>query len=146
MHCSGFRFRSTTTSWRVTFTDPELAHVGLTEMQARQRYKSIRVLRAAFHDNDRAVTERETHGHVKIVTAKGGKILGATIVGVEAGELIAPWSLAVTNGMNIRAMAGVVLPYPTRAEAGKRAAIEFFAPSLRSPWLRRVVAFLRKFG
>jgi pyruvate/2-oxoglutarate dehydrogenase complex dihydrolipoamide dehydrogenase (E3) component len=131
---------------RVTFTDPELAHVGLTEMQARQRYKSIRVLRAAFHDNDRAVTERETHGHVKIVTAKGGKILGATIVGAEAGELIAPWSLAVTNGMNIRAMAGVVLPYPTRAEAGKRAAIEFFAPSLRSPWLRRVVAFLRKFG
>jgi pyruvate/2-oxoglutarate dehydrogenase complex dihydrolipoamide dehydrogenase (E3) component len=131
---------------RVTYTDPELGHIGLTEIEARERHKSIRVMRASFHDNDRATAEGERRGHVKIVTNKGGKILGATIVGPEAGDLIAPWSLALSQGMNIRAMAGVVLPYPTRGEAGKRAAIEFFAPGLRSPWLRRFLGFLRMFG
>lgn len=131
---------------RVTYTDPELAHVGLTETQARERHKSIRVMRSSFHDNDRATAEGERRGHMKIVTDKRGGILGATIVGPEAGDLIAPWSLALSQGLNIRAMAGVVLPYPTRSEAGKRAAIEYFAPSLRSPWLQRVLGFLRKFG
>lgn len=131
---------------RVTYTDPELAHVGLTETQARERHKSIRVMRSSFHDNDRATAEGERRGHMKIMTDKRGGILGATIVGPDAGDLIAPWSLALSQGMNIRAMAGVVLPYPTRSEAGKRAAIEYFAPGLRSPWLRRVLSFLRKFG
>ena len=131
---------------RVTYTEPELAHIGLTETQARERHPSIRVMRASFHDNDRATTEGERRGHVKIVTSTRGHILGATVVGPAAGDLIAPWSLALSQGMNIRAMAGVVLPYPTRSEAGKRAAIEFFAPAWRSPRLRRLIAILRKFG
>ncbi len=131
---------------RVTFTDPELAHVGLTEAQARQRHSAIRILRWPFHENDRAQTERETSGHIKIVTSKRGKILGATIVGAGAGELIATWTLAVTQRMNIRALAGVVFPYPTRAEIGKRAAIDFFARSLTSPLVRRIIAMLRWLG
>jgi pyruvate/2-oxoglutarate dehydrogenase complex dihydrolipoamide dehydrogenase (E3) component len=130
---------------RVTFTDPEFAHVGLTEAQAKERHR-IRVLRWPFHDNDRAQTERETEGHVKVVTTKRGRILGATIVGAHAGELIASWSLAISQGLNIRAFANSIVPYPTRAEAGKRAAIDFFAPTLTSPILRRIIALLRLLG
>ena len=130
---------------RVTFTDPELAHVGLTEAQAKERHR-IRILRWPFHDNDRAQTERETEGHIKVVTTKRGRILGATIVGANAGELIASWSLAISQGLNIRAFAGFIVPYPTRAETGKRAAIDFFAPTLTSPIVRRIIAFLRLLG
>ena len=60
-----------TVPW-VTFTDPELAHVGLTEAQARERFKVIRLLRWPYHENDRAQAERETHGHIKIITKKNG--------------------------------------------------------------------------
>jgi pyruvate/2-oxoglutarate dehydrogenase complex dihydrolipoamide dehydrogenase (E3) component len=131
---------------RVTFTDPELAHVGLNEAQARERHSAIRIARWPFHENDRAQTERETAGHIKLVMTPRGKILGVTIVGKGAGELIAPWTLAVTRGLDARAMAGVIMPYPTRGEIGKRAAIDFFTPSLTSPLLRRIIAFLRLFG
>ena len=103
-------------------------------------------MRWPFHDNDRAQTERETEGHIKVVTTKRGRILGATIVGANAGELIASWSLAISQGLNIRAFAGFIVPYPTRAEAGKRAAIDFFAPTLTSPIVRRIIAFLRLLG
>jgi len=131
---------------RVTFTDPELAHIGLTEAQARGRHKEIRVLRWPYHDNDRAQAERETAGHIKIITAKNGRILGATIVGVHAGELITTWTLALSRGLNIRAMTGIVVPYPTLSEIGKRAAISYFSPSLNNPRLRRLITFLRRFG
>jgi pyruvate/2-oxoglutarate dehydrogenase complex dihydrolipoamide dehydrogenase (E3) component len=130
----------------VTFTDPELAHVGLTESQARERHKAIRVLRWPYHENDRAQAERETHGHIKVVTAKNGKILGATIVGAHAGELITTWTLALSQGLNIRAMTGIVVPYPTLSEIGKRAAITYFSTSLTSPRVRRLIGFLRRFG
>jgi pyruvate/2-oxoglutarate dehydrogenase complex dihydrolipoamide dehydrogenase (E3) component len=130
----------------VTFTDPELAQAGLTEAQARKRYRKIRILRWPYYDNDRARVERATHGHIKIVTSRKGRILGATIVGAEAGELIAMWALAIAQGLNIRALTGIVLPYPTLAEIGKRAAIDYFSPSLTSPMLRRIIAWLRIFG
>jgi pyruvate/2-oxoglutarate dehydrogenase complex dihydrolipoamide dehydrogenase (E3) component len=130
----------------VTFTDPEFAHVGLTEGQARERYKTIRVLRWPYHENDRAQAERETDGHIKVITAKNGRILGATIVGAHAGELIATWTLALSRGLNIRAMTGIVIPYPTLSEIGKRAAITYFSPSLTNPRVRRLINFLRRFG
>jgi pyruvate/2-oxoglutarate dehydrogenase complex dihydrolipoamide dehydrogenase (E3) component len=131
---------------RVTFTDPELAHVGLAESQARQRQRVIRVLRWPFHENDRAQTERDACGHIKVVTTKRGRILGVTIVGAQAGELISAWVLALQQRINVRAMAGVLVPYPTRSELGKRAAIDFFTPGLTSPLLRRIIALLRRFG
>ncbi len=131
----------------VTYTEPELAQAGLTEAQARaRRIKNIRILRWPYHDNDRAQAERETHGHIKVVTDKKGKILGATIVGAQAGELIAPWILAISQDLNIKAMTGVVLPYPTLSEIGKRAAIDFFVPRLTRPIVRRIIAWLRLFG
>ncbi|MGH6728382.1 MAG: dihydrolipoyl dehydrogenase family protein [Pseudolabrys sp.] len=130
----------------VTFTEPELAQTGLTEAQARARGIKMRILRWPYHDNDRAQAERETHGHIKVITTWKGKIVGATIVGAQAGELIAMWTLAIAQGLNIRALTGVVLPYPTLSEIGKRAAIEFFTPTLTRPWLRRIIAWLRFFG
>ncbi len=131
---------------RVTFTDPELAHVGLDERQARERYQSIRVLRWPYHENDRAQAERETAGHIKVVTTKRGKVLGATIVGAAAGELITAWTLAVVRGLNVRVFAGIVVPYPTLAEIGRRAALGFFTPRLTSVWVRRLLGLLRRLG
>ena len=132
-------------SW-VTYTDPELAHVGLREEAARERHGAIRVLRWPFHENDRAQTERETHGHIKVVTTARGHIVGATMVGSHAGELITTWSLAISQKMTVGAMLGTVLPYPTLAEAGKRAALSYYTPSLTNPWVRRIIAFMRLFG
>ena len=131
---------------RVTFTDPELAHVGLTDVQARVRHGAIRVLRWAYHDNDRAQTEGETRGHIKVVTNRKGLILGATIVGAAAGEQIVAWTLAIGHGLNIRSFAEIVMPYPTYSEIGKRAAIGFFTPRLTRPWVRRILGLLRRFG
>jgi len=130
----------------VTYTEPELAQAGLTEAEARKRKIKIRILRWPYHDNDRAQTERETHGHIKVITNRKGKIVGVTIVGAQAGELIATWVLALARSLNIRAMTGIVLPYPTLSEIGKRAAIDFFTPSLTSLWVRRIIAFMRIFG
>lgn len=131
---------------RVIFTDPELAQVGLTEQQARARYRRIQVLRWPYRENDRAQAERMTIGHVKVVTDRKGTILGATIVGAHAGELITTWTLAIEQRLNIRVFAGIVVPYPTLAEIGKRAAISYFTPRLKSPGVRRLIGLLRWFG
>lgn len=131
---------------RVTFTDPELAHVGLTDTQARERHNAIRVLRWPYANNDRAQAERQTRGHIKVVTAPNGLILGATIVGAAAGEQIAAWTLAINHGLNIRAFADMVVPYPTYTEIGKNAAISFFTPRLTTNWVRRVANLLRRLG
>ena len=130
----------------VTYTEPELAQTGLSETQARQRGIKIRILRWPYHDNDRAQAERETHGHIKVITRTNGRIIGATIVGAQAGELITAWTLAIAQRLNIRAFTGIVVPYPTLTEIGKRAAVDYFTPGLTSPWLRRIIAWLRIFG
>jgi pyruvate/2-oxoglutarate dehydrogenase complex dihydrolipoamide dehydrogenase (E3) component len=130
----------------VTFTDPELAQVGLTETEARQRHRRIQVLRWPYHENDRAQAERETHGHIKVVTARSGRILGVTIVGAHAGELIVTWTLAISQRLKVGAFLGIIIPYPTLSEIGKRAAISFFTPNLTSPLLRRIMTFVRRFG
>jgi pyruvate/2-oxoglutarate dehydrogenase complex dihydrolipoamide dehydrogenase (E3) component len=130
----------------VTFTEPELAHIGLTEAQARARRMKIRIARWPYHDNDRAQTERETHGHIKVITTRKGRIVGASIVGAQAGELIGMWALAMAQRLNIRALIDVVLPYPTLGELGKRVAIDYFAPGLTRPWVRRIIAWMRIFG
>ena len=130
----------------VTYTEPELAQTGVTEAQARDRKVKFRILRWPYHDNDRAQAERETRGHIKVIVERGGKIIGATIVGAQAGELITTWTLAIAQGLNIRAFTGIVVPYPTLSEIGKRAAIDFFTPSLTSPLLRRIIKWLRILG
>ncbi len=131
----------------VTYTDPELAHVGLTEQQAKaQLGETIRVLRWNFLENDRAVAEGKTKGLVKVVTTKNGRILGCSIVGPNAGEMIAMWTLAVTQKLKVSAIAGLVLPYPTMSEAGKRAAVTYYAGVTAKPFVRRVIGFMKIFG
>jgi pyruvate/2-oxoglutarate dehydrogenase complex dihydrolipoamide dehydrogenase (E3) component len=130
----------------VTFTDPEVAHVGMTEEAARKRYGKLRILRSPFQENDRAQTERETRGFLKVIATRRGKILGAGIAGVQAGELIQMWSLAMQKNIPLHAMASIVSPYPTLAEINKRAAVEYFAPRAQSALARRIVALLAKFG
>ncbi len=130
---------------RVIYSDPELAQVGLTAAEAEAAGR-VRVLRWEFADNDRAQAERDTAGAVKIVARPGGRILGATILGAAAGELILPWALAVARRLKVAAMANMIAPYPTRGEAGKRAAGEFYAPALFSPRTRRLVRLIAKFG
>lgn len=130
----------------VTFTDPELAQIGLKEDEARARHGDIRVLRWPYHDNDRAQAERAAEGHIKIVTTKSGRILGATIVGAHAGEMITTWTLALSRKLNIRDLTSIVIPYPTLSEIGKRAAISYFTTSLTNSWLRSMISLLRRLG
>jgi pyruvate/2-oxoglutarate dehydrogenase complex dihydrolipoamide dehydrogenase (E3) component len=130
----------------VTYTDPELAHVGLTEAQARQAHKDVTVLTWGFEENDRAQAERETEGKVKVLTLPNGRILGASIVGPHAGELIQIWCLAISQKLKIGAIASMIAPYPTLGEAGKRAAGAFYTPKLFNGRTRGLVRFLSWFG
>jgi pyruvate/2-oxoglutarate dehydrogenase complex dihydrolipoamide dehydrogenase (E3) component len=124
----------------VTFTDPELAQVGFTEAQALKDYgPSIKVVRWPFHDNDRAQAEGKTTGLIKAVIGKRGRILGVGIVGANAGEVIQPWVLAMNEGLKIRAIAGMVAPYPTLGEINRRVAVNYFSGLASNPWLRRVI-------
>jgi pyruvate/2-oxoglutarate dehydrogenase complex dihydrolipoamide dehydrogenase (E3) component len=131
---------------RVVFTKPELAHVGLSETEARSKYGRINVLRWPYHENDRAQAERETDGHIKVVTSKRGNILGAAIVGAQAGEIIQMWSLAISQGLKIRAMTEWISPYPTLSEINKRAAFRYFATMPSNPYVRKIIALLAKLG
>ena len=129
----------------VTYTDPEVAQVGLTETQARERHgEAVRVSRWSFAENDRAQAERATEGFVKVITGKRGRILGATLVGRHAGELLQPWVLAITQGLKIGAMAGIIAPYPTLGEINKRAAGAYFTGALFGPRTRRLVGLLQR--
>jgi len=130
----------------VIYTDPELAQVGLNEDEARAQAGIIRVLRSPYRENDRAQATGATNGHIKVVTDRRGGILGVTIVGAAACENIAAWTLAINQKLNIDAIAGVIVPYPTYAEVGKRAAMTYFTRGLTSPLVRRIIGWLRRFG
>ncbi|USG61763.1 FAD-dependent oxidoreductase [Sneathiella marina] len=131
----------------VTYTDPELANVGLSEAEARKQYGDrIKVLEFPFADIDRARAERKTSGLIKAITTDKGKILGAGIAGAHAGELIHPWGVAITAKLKIGTMASYIAPYPTLGEVSKRAAGSYYTPSLFSEKTRKIVKFLSLFG
>jgi len=129
----------------VTYTDPELAHIGQTEAMARAAHgNGIRVLRWPLAENDRAIATGKTDGLIKAVSTPRGHILGASILAPNAGELILPWCLAIQNKLKIGAMAQVVAPYPTLSEISKRAAGSFYSPGLFSDRTRKIVRWLQK--
>lgn len=130
----------------VTYADPELAAVGLSEAEAKARGIDHTVLRANFADNDRARAERATDGLLKAVVGRKGRVLGAAIVGAHAGELILPWVFAVQGKLAIGDLASVIAPYPTLSEITKRAAGSWYTPRLFSARTRRLVRFLGRFG
>ncbi|MDD7971631.1 dihydrolipoyl dehydrogenase family protein [Roseinatronobacter alkalisoli] len=130
---------------RVTYTDPELAQIGLTEAQARQKYGGqLSVQRIGYDQIDRAQADGRTDGFIKLMVARGRPV-GVTLVGAQAGELIAPFALAIASNLKLSAMAGMVLPYPTLAEIGKRAAGAYFSPKLfDNPTVKRVVRTVQR--
>ncbi|MBK1623118.1 dihydrolipoyl dehydrogenase family protein [Afifella marina] len=128
----------------VTYTDPELAHVGLTLQEAERRHRHVRVLRWPVAENDRARAERQTEGLIRLVTTRRGRLLGVDIVARNAGEMIAPYALALSKRLNVRDMMGMILPYPTVSEVGKRAATSFYAPIPNKA--KALARFLRRFG
>lgn len=130
---------------RATYTDPELAQVGLTEAEARKAHGGgLEVVRFDYAHNDRAVTERQTTGFIKVMVVRGRPV-GASIVGHQAGEHIGLWALALANRIKMSQIAGMVAPYPTYGEIGKRAAGAYFSPRLfESALVKRVVGLVQK--
>ena len=129
-----------------TYTDPEIAQVGLTEAQAREEHgDKLEVLRFEYAENDRARAELATTGLIKVMVVKGRPI-GASIVGKQAGELIQTWALVIANKLKIGAVAAMVAPYPTLGEINKRAAGQYYVPRLfNSKFVKRMVGLVQKF-
>ncbi len=129
----------------VTYTDPELAQVGLTEAMAEEQGIAVTAVRWEFSEMDRAIAERATAGFAKILVNKKGRVVGATIVGKGAGDLLQPWGLAIASKMKLATMAGQVVAYPTFSEINKRVAGAYFTPRLFSKSTQRLVRFLLRF-
>jgi len=127
----------------VTYTAPELAHVGVTEKEAKKK-RGVQITKFAFKDNDRAQTEDTADGLIKVISDTKGRILGASIVGEHAGELILPWVIAIRDKKTLRVFTDSIIPYPTLSEISKQVAGEFYKPKLFSKWVRRMVRFLLK--
>lgn len=129
----------------VTYCDPEIAQIGLTEAQARAQYgdAAVQTARWDFTHNDRAVAERDAEGFCKLVIDKSGRILGCVIVGAHAGDVLAPITLAMAAKLKVRALTGPVIAYPTRSEIWKRAAGAFYTPLLFSKRTRTLVNALK---
>ncbi|MDC0344613.1 FAD-dependent oxidoreductase [Alphaproteobacteria bacterium] len=128
----------------VTYTDPELAHVGLSEPQLKKMKKPYKVLKMPFKENDRALTDRQVVGFIKVLVSPKGAIYGATILGSHAGELIYPWVMAIQNKLKISAMVKSIAPYPTLSDLTKRVAGSYYTPKIFSDWMKRIVHFIMR--
>lgn len=131
---------------RATMTDPSLAHVGLGEDEARARHGRVRVLRRPFAENEAAVLARQEHGIAKLVAAPSGRLLGATVVGAGAADLIGPLALAVARRLPLAALAGPLFPHPARAEILQETALSGLGRGLTGSLLQRIIAALRLSG
>jgi len=127
-----------------TFTDPELAHLGLTEQEARTKHKDIKIYRSNYKENDKAVTDIEEEGFVKVICDKKGYILGAHIVGVNAGELIHEYVLAKTKKLRIGDLSCTIHVYPTLAQMVKRTGDQYYMQMLSSKWAKSLAKFFIK--
>jgi pyruvate/2-oxoglutarate dehydrogenase complex dihydrolipoamide dehydrogenase (E3) component len=131
----------------VTYTEPELAQVGMTEAEALEAHAGdVEVLRWPFHENDRAQAEHETHGLVKVLTRRNGQVLGASMIGPQAGDLVQVWGLAISSGLKLPAIRDYMAPYPTLGEVNKRVAGSFYTPRLFNARTRRLVRLLARLG
>lgn len=130
---------------RVVRTDPPLAEVGLSEAEARAT-GDIRLFRVPFAELDRAAAAGIARGHLKVVATPGGRVLGAGFAGARAEDLIAPWVLAVRQGLSLDAMAEAGFAQPSLSDASRRAGLAFVVTRLRGSWVRRALAVMRRLG
>lgn len=128
-----------------SYTQPELAHIGLSEAQAREKHgDGLEVIRFDIAHNDRAITEGNNHGLIKVMVVKKRPV-GVTVVGEQAGEVISLWSLAIVNKLTMAQISAMVAPYPTYAEISKRASGAYFIPRLfDNPSVKRVVRLVQR--
>ncbi len=130
-----------------TYTDPEIAHVGLYEREARERGLDVTTITVPFAEIDRAVLDGDAEGFARVhADPRSGRILGATLVAGHAGEMIGEMAVAITAGLTLRTVAGAIHPYPTQAEVWKRAGDAWnrarLTPRVRAI-LQRVLSFRR---
>lgn len=132
---------------RVTYTDPELATVGLSETDAiKDHGDGVRVVQISMDENDRAQAEGDTRGLAKLITSRSGTVLGVTMVGRHAGDQILVWSLMMSAGIKLSKLTSAIAPYPTRGEVSKRLAGMWYAPALFSGRTRALVSLLKHFA
>ena len=141
------RFSAAVVPWS-TYTDPEVAHVGLDAAEAAARGDTVATITVPFDEVDRARLEGDSRGFLRVhAEASGGRVLGATVVGREAGDLVAELATAIAGRLGLGDLAAVIHPYPTRAEAVRKAGDAWNRRRL-TPWTRRLLgAWLRlRFG
>lgn len=129
---------------KVIYTSPEIAHVGLTQLDAEQQSIMVVVKTLSYQQNDRAVAEGMTDGFVKIIADRKNRVLGVTIVGGQAGELINIWGIAVRKKMSLKQLTDNIVAYPTLSELNKRAAGLFYQDALFSNKTKKLVRWLTK--
>jgi len=126
----------------VTYTDPELAHVGLLESQIKQTYT---VTEVSFEDNDRAHTEKSTEGKIRVCVSKKGRVLGVSILSKNAGELIYPWVMVIENNLKISSMKNVIAPYPTFSVVHQKVVAQYYKKRFLTSFVKKVIRVLLKF-
>ena len=128
----------------VTFTEPEVAQIGLTEKDARAKHgKKVSVVRQEFSENERATAEGSTSGHMKMVL-KGKKVLGVSVVGKNAGELLLPFTQTITGKSSTFALGSAIISYPTRSEISKAAAFAAWEPTVFGSLPKKYAALVAK--
>ena len=125
-----------------TYTEPEVAQVGMTEADAREEHGDrVTVVKEGFDHNERAIAEGSTKGHIKVVF-KGKKVLGASIVGKGAGELLLPWTQAISGKASSFGLGSAIVSYPTRSEINKAAAFSAWEPTVFGSLPKKWAAFV----
>jgi pyruvate/2-oxoglutarate dehydrogenase complex dihydrolipoamide dehydrogenase (E3) component len=138
-----YRLSNLVMPW-ATYTDPEIAHVGLYEHEAQAKGLDINTIKIPMSAVDRAIADGETEGFVKILHAKGSdKILGATIVARHAGDMISEITTAMVGGLGLNSLSSTIHPYPTQAEGIKKAA-DAYRRTLLTPTSQKFLKFLTK--
>lgn len=129
----------------VTYVDPEIGQLGYTEDEARRAYgEGVQVVEFPFHEIDRAITERQTDGSLRLILKKNGKLVGASILGHVGGDILQVISVAMANKLSLRDLTKHLSPYPTRAEIVKRAVSTYFQPQVFGPMARKLVGILQR--
>lgn len=127
-------------------TSPALVEIGLGEAEARRRNPGCRVLRLPVGESPAAHVGGSPEGHVKLIVAAKGRLLGAAILAAEAPAIAAPLALAMGKALTVQDLAAIQLPYPSVSDIGKRAALAYFSSRLSNPWVRRTIRLLRWLG